>query len=157
MLQLFSTFEHSDYLELAINELEKMGIKKENIFAVPLTNRKVDRKIFDSIHNADGISLMSTGAALGTAFSVVGASVGFKLKWGPIYWGLIGAVGGFLIGFLIDLFIYKVIKKKQRLLRGKNSEIILIVECEDHQGDGVESILWHHLALGIARIRIMNV
>jgi hypothetical protein len=152
MLQLFTTFEHSDYLELAIGELERMGIKKENIFAVPLNNRKVERKIFDSLHNADGISLISTGAVLGTAFSVVGASVGFKLKWGPIYWGLIGVIGGFLLGFLIDLFIYKVLKKKQRLLRGKNSEVILIVDCEDHQGDAVESILWDHFALGIARV-----
>ncbi|MDQ0892133.1 hypothetical protein QFZ81_007221 [Paenibacillus sp. V4I9] len=153
MLQLFSTFEHSNYLELAINELEKTGIKKESIFAVPLTNRKVERRIFDSIHNSDGVSLMSTGAALGTAFSVVGASVGFKLQWGPIYWGLIGAVGGFLLGFLIDLFIYKVIKRHKRLIRGKNSEVILIVECGEEQADHVESILWHHLALGIARIQ----
>lgn len=153
MLQIFSTFEHSTYLELAINELEKGGVKKENIFAVPLTNRNVERRIFDSIHNSDGVSLMSTGAALGTAFSVVGASVGFTLRWGPIYWGLIGAAGGFLLGFFIDLIIYKVIKKRQRLLRGKNTEVILVVECEDNQGDGVESILWHHLALGIARIQ----
>jgi hypothetical protein len=153
MIQVYSTFEHSTYLELAINELEKAGVRKENIFAVPLINRKVERKMFDSIHNADGISLISTGAALGTAFSVVGTSVGFSLKWGPIYWGLIGAAGGFLLGFLFDLFIYKVIKKQKHLLRGKNSEVILIVECEDQQADLAENILWHHLALGIARIQ----
>ncbi|MGM0883513.1 MAG: hypothetical protein ACQEXQ_21075 [Bacillota bacterium] len=152
-MQIFSTFEHSTYLELAIMELEKGGVKKENIFAVPLTNRKMERRIFDSIHNSDGVSLMSTGAALGTAFSVIGASVGFKLKWGPIYWGIIGAAGGLLLGFLIDLFIYKVIKKQKRLLRGKKPDVILIVECEDKQADNVESILWHHLALGIARIQ----
>ncbi|MDF2720093.1 MAG: hypothetical protein K0R28_7018 [Paenibacillus sp.] len=134
-------------------ELEKAGVKKERIFAVPLTNRKVERRMFDSTHNSDGVSLISTGAALGTALSVIGASVGFSLKWGPIYWGLIGAGGGFLSGFLIDLFVYKVIKKRQRLLRGKNSQVILIVECEDQQADLAESILWHHLALGIARVQ----
>lgn len=133
-------------------ELEKAGVKKEHIFAVPLTNRMVERRIFDSMHNSDGVSLMSTGAALGTAFSVVGASMGFSLAWGPIYWGLVGAGGGFILGFLIDLFVYKVIKKRRRLLRGKNSEVILIVECEDQQADLAESILWHHLALGIARV-----
>ncbi|MDU0204703.1 hypothetical protein ACYEXS_25070 [Paenibacillus sp. MAH-36] len=152
-MQIFSTFEHSTYLELAINELEKSGVTKENIFAVPLTNQKVERRIFDSIHNSDGVSLISTGAALGTGFSVVGASLGFKLQWGPIYWGLIGAVGGFLLGFLIDLFIYKVIKRRKQLLRGKNGEVILIVECEDNQADRIENILWHHLALGIARVQ----
>ncbi|WP_270881630.1 hypothetical protein [Paenibacillus aestuarii] len=152
MIQIFSTFEHSTNLELAISSLEKNGINKENIFAVPLTNRKTQRRMFDNIHNADGISLISTGAMLGTAFAVIGASVGFKLAWGPIYWGLIGTGTGFILGFLIDLFYYKVIKKQQRLLRGKNSEIIIIVECEENKGDIVEEILWHHLALGTARI-----
>jgi hypothetical protein len=152
MLQIYSTFEHSVNLELAISTLEKNGIGKESIFAVPLTNRKTQRRLFDSIHHTDGISLISTGAALGTALAVIGASVGFRLQWGPIYWGLIGTAGGFLLGFLIDLFYYKVIKKQQRLLRGKNSEVILIVECENMQGDIVEDILWHHFALGTARI-----
>ncbi len=35
-------------------------------------------------------SLIDIGMVLGTAFSVIGASIGFKLLWGPIYWGLIG-------------------------------------------------------------------
>lgn len=153
MVQVFSAFEHSVNLELAISYLEKSGIGKESIFAVPLTNRKTERRLFDNIHNADGISLIDTGAALGTAFAVIGASVGFKLQWGPIYWGLIGAGGGFCLGFLINLFYYKVIKKQQRLLRGKHCEVIIIVECEEQQGDMIEEILWHHFALGVARIK----
>jgi hypothetical protein len=153
MLQIFSTFEHSTYLELAISSLELEGFSKESIFAVPLTNRKVKPKLFDTMHGADGVSLFSTGAAIGTALAVIGASVGFSLKWGPIYWGLIGSCVGFLLGFLIDLFIYKVIKKQKRLLSGKHSEVILIVECEDNQADIVENILWHHLTLGTARIQ----
>jgi len=153
MIQIFSTFEHSTFLELAIRKLEQDGVGKDHILAIPLTNRKVERRLFDSIHNSDGISLVNTGAALATALAVVGASFGFRLAWGPIYWGLIGAGGGFMLGFLFDFFVYKVIKKKQRLLRGKNSEVILIVECEDKQADMVENILWHHLAFGIARIR----
>jgi len=152
-IQIFSTFEHSNYLELAISSLETEGIRREQIFAIPLTNRKVERRLFDTIHNADGISLIGTGAALGTALSVIGASVGFRLQWGPIYWGLIGAAGGFMLGVLIDLFYYKVIKKQQRLLRGKNTEVILIVECEVLQSDRVESILWDHYSLGIARVQ----
>lgn len=152
MIQIFSTFEHSTHLELAISSLEKNGIGMDQIFAVPLTNRKTERRLFDNMHNSDGVSLISTGAALGTAFAVIGASVGFKLKWGPIYWGLIGAVSGFLLGFLINFIYYKAIKKHQRLLRGKNPEVILIIECEENQGDTVEEILWHHFALGTARI-----
>lgn len=153
MIQIFSAFEHSVHLELAISSLEKNGIGKDAMFAVPLTLRRNDRRLFDSLHRADGISLLSTGAALGTAFAVVGASVGFKLAWGPIYWGLIGTALGFLLGFLIDLFYYKVIKKNRRVLSGKNPDVIFIVECEEAKGDVVEEILWHHFALGTARIR----
>ncbi|RID89512.1 hypothetical protein D1953_00965 [Peribacillus asahii] len=149
-MQIFATFEHSTYLELAISELEEKGIK--NILAVPLNNRKEERKLFDTLHQSDGVSLISKGSILAFLFSTIGITKGFVLEWGPIIWGLIGAGSGFLIGFLIDLFIKKVIKRKQRLLRGKNSEVILIVECEEHQKEHVENILWKQLALGVAEL-----
>jgi hypothetical protein len=152
-MQLFSTFEHTVYIELAIATLEKKGIKKENIFIVPLDNRTEERKIFDSLKRSDGTSLIDVGAALATAFSVIGASVGFKLSWGPIYWGLIGAFVGFILGFAIRLFTEKVIKKRGRLLKGFHSELIVIVECEEPQGELVENILFTHHALGVAKVK----
>lgn len=151
MIQIFSTFEHSVNLELAISSLELNGVSKENIFAVPLTNPTKKRKLFDSMHNADGVSLISTGAALGTAFSVVGASVGFRLQWGPIYWGIIGAASGSILGLIINLLYYKVFQK-HHLFQGKKAQVILIVECDEALGDSVEDILWHHFTLGTARI-----
>ncbi|WP_313798972.1 hypothetical protein [Cytobacillus sp.] len=152
-MQLFSTFETTGYLEMAISTLEKNGIQKENIFAVPLDNRTEDRKVFDTLHRSDGTSLIDIGMALATAFSVIGASIGFKLAWGPIYWGLIGAFAGFVLGFAIRLFIELVIKKKKKGLKGKQAEIILIVDCEESQGDLVENILWNHFALGVAKVK----
>jgi hypothetical protein len=152
-LQIFSTFETTSYLEMAISTLEKKGIKKESIFAVPLDNRTEERKIFDSLHRSDGTSLIDVGMALATAFSVIGASIGFKLSWGPIYWGLIGAFIGFVLGFAIRLFTEMVLKKKKRLLRGKHSEIILIIDCDETQAEIIENILWNHFALGVAKIK----
>ena len=93
------------------------------------------------------------GAALATVFSVIGASIGFKLEWGPIYWGLIGAAGGFMAGLAIRLFTEIVMKKKKRLLKGNHSELIVIVECEDAQGEMVENILFRHFALGVAKVK----
>lgn len=148
IMQIFATFEHSTYLELAITDLEEQGIT--NILALPLNNRTEERKILDNLHQSDGTSLISKGMILAFLFSTVGASRGFILEWGPIIWGLIGAASGFILGFLLDLFIKKVIKKKQRTLRGKNSEVILVVECENYQKERVESILWNQLALGVA-------
>jgi hypothetical protein len=152
-LQLFSTFETTSYLEMAISTLEKMGIKKESIFAVPLDNRKEERKVFDSLHRSDGTSLIDIGAALATAFSVIGASIGFELSWGPIYWGLIGAFIGFVLGLAIRLFTEVVLKKKKRLLKGKHSEIILIIDCDESQSEFIENVLWNHFALGVAKVK----
>lgn len=152
-MQLFSTFEHAIFIEMAITTLEKKGIKKENIFVLPLDNQTGERKVFDNIHRSDGTSLIDIGAALATAFSVIGASIGFKLTLGPIYWGLIGAAVGFLIGFGIRLFTEIVIKKRKRLLKGIHSEVIVIVDCEESEGEMVENILFSHYALGVAKVK----
>lgn len=149
-MQIFATFEHSLYIELAIAALESKGVK--NIFAVPLDNRTEDRKLFDTLHRSDGISLSSKGFALAVFISVITTSKGFVWEWGPIYWGIIGAGGGFLLGVIIDLFINKVIRKKQRLIRGKFSEVILIVECKKEETDMVEKILWGNFAFGVAKV-----
>lgn len=138
---------------MAISTLEKKGIQKENIFAVSLDNRAEDRKIFDTLHRSDGTSLIDIGMGLATALSVIGASIGFKLVWGPIYWGLIGAFVGFVIGFAIRLFIELVVKKNKRVLKGKHSEIILIIDCEETQAELIEDVLWSHFAIGVAKIK----
>ena len=152
-LQIFSTFETTSYLEMAISTLEKKGIKKDRIFAVPLDNRQEERKLFDTLHRSDGTSLIDLGMVLATAFSVIAASIGFKLTWGPIYWGLIGAAIGFVVGFAIKLFAELVLKKNRRLLKGKHSEIILIIDCEETQAEYVENVLWNHFAIGVAKVK----
>lgn len=151
-LQIISTFEHSTYLELAITAIEQLGVQKSDILAVPLVNRAQERRLFDSLHRADGISLFDKGAAIGTAFAVIGASIGFQLEWGPIYWGLIGGAVGFVIGFLIDYFINKVIHRRKRVLKGKHSEVVLVINCSNELAEKVEQLLWEHLALGVAKL-----
>lgn len=153
MMQIYAALENNIYIEMAIATLEKNGIPKANIFAVPLDNRSEDRKLFDSLHTSDGTSLIDIGMALATAFSVIGTSIGFELAWGPIYWGLIAAFIGFILGITIRLFTEKIFKKRKRLLKGKHPEVILIIECEIIMAELVENILWEHLALGVAKIK----
>jgi len=146
-----STFEHSLYVELALSALEMRNIPKENILAVPLNNRTEERKLFDSIHYSDGISLFDLALAFATAFAVVGASVGFILVWGPIIWGVIYAIIGFILGFLIDLLKVKN-KNTKREKKGKTSELIIIVHCLNDQVQMVEEVLWDNLAIGVAKL-----
>jgi hypothetical protein len=143
-------FEQSSFLEMSLAELEQTGIPREKILAVPMDQRKEKRRVFDTIHYADGISLFDGAAALGTACMVVGAIYGFVLKWGPILWGLIGLLSGALIGFLLDIWIGKRSVFKHRIQRVP--EVVIIVHCDNlRQMESVEATLWDHFALGVAK------
>jgi len=146
---VIATFENSTFIELAISLLEQKGIPKEQIFAIPLDKRTEPRKLFDTIHRADGFSMFDAAAILGTCLMLLGAIYGYVLKWGPIIWGIIGAVTGLLAGFLIKLWM---MKKRRRGNKQITSEIVLMIRCEDYQWETVEKILWEHTALGMARV-----
>ena len=57
---------------------------------------------------------------------------------GPIFGGLIGGATGFMIGFMIDYIFYKVIHKRKRVLKGKGSEVIVVINCLDVLVEKVE-------------------
>lgn len=151
-MQLFSTFNTNIYVEMVISKLESAGIHKESIYAVPLDNWKGGYQFLDSIHRSDGTSMIDIGIALATAFSVVGTSIGFKLAWGPIFWGLITAALGFVLGVLIRIYT-EVILRRRTFLHGKGAPIILIIDCAETQADLVENILWKHFATGVAKVK----
>jgi hypothetical protein len=145
-----ATFENSPFIELVISSLEENGIAKEKIFAVPLDKRTEPRQLFDTIHYADGFSMFDLAAILGTCFMLLGSIYGYVLKWGPIIWGIIGAVSGLLIGFLIKLLL---IKRDKNGTKRITAEIVIMIRCDDYHLEKVEKILWEHLALGISRIQ----
>lgn len=154
-MHIISTFEHSTLLELAITQLIQKGISNDKILAVPLDKRAEERKIFDTIHYSDGVSLFDTAAIIGTLCMALGTIFGFQLKWGPIIVGLAGLFVGALIGFALDFFI-------GRKRRGKNrtgdisGEVVVIVNCSESQANMVVDILWEHTALGLARLERKN-
>ncbi|MEW9701107.1 hypothetical protein [Paenibacillus sp. SI8] len=147
-MHVVSSFEHSIYLELAITALEEAGIPKARIYAVPLRRRSQQVKMFDTIHRSDGVSLFDAGVVLGTALTVVGSSYGFILKEGPIFWGVIGAIVGFIIGALADVLHKK--KKSKPGAASSNTEVVVLVSCSQEDVKQVESIFWSHHAFGVA-------
>jgi hypothetical protein len=147
---VIATFENSLFIEMAISALEQKGIPKEKIFAAPLDKRKEARQLFDTIHRADGISLFDAGAILGTCFMLLGAIYGYVLDWGPIIWGIIGALSGLAIGILIKLWL---VKKNNIGTKKISSEIVLMIRCEEYQWDSIEQMLWDNLALGITHVK----
>lgn len=150
MALIIATFENSLFIELAITSLEQLDIPKGNIFAAPLDKRTEPRRLFDTIHSADGFSMMDTAAILGTVFMLLGAIYGYILAWGPIIWGIIGALFGISAGFLLKLWY---VKRNRTGAKKITAEIVLMVRCEDEVGRTVQQMLWEHEALGMTRLK----
>ncbi|URZ14528.1 hypothetical protein [Clostridium felsineum] len=153
-MYVISTFEHSIYLELAITEIQKKGVKKENIMAIPLDKREEQINLFDSIHSSDGLSLFDLPAILAVIGGIFGGVYGFVLKWGPLIWGLIGILICFAIGFIIKLMIVKKYSGRQNNKRAE--EVVVIIECIENQLETVRNILWNNNALGVRKLDINN-
>lgn len=80
-------------------------------------------------------------------------SMGFILVWGPIIWGIIFDVIGFLLGYFITRLIQSkyfkhIIRKKERL-----PELAVIIECQEDRSHEVQRILWEYRALSVGRIK----
>lgn len=154
-----ATFEYSDFLELAISELEQNGILRERIVAIPLDKRVEKRKILDTIHRADGVSQIDGAFVLGAAFMELGVVYGYFWKLGPVLWGLIGLAGGALLGFLLDYYVGQIpgtLKHAKNLKKkaagNKAAEVVLIIHCEENQSQMVEEVLWDNLSLGVGKM-----
>ena len=149
-MYIVSTFDHSNYLELAITAIQMKGIAKENILGVPMDKRGEDRKLIDSIHSSDGLSLLDLPLLLGALFCLFGSIYGFILTWGPILWGIIGLLLGFSLGLIIKLIVTKKYDNRQK--NTKATEVVLIIDCKENQLETVKDLLWEHHALGVRQL-----
>ena len=146
---VIGTFEHSIELELFLATLEKQdGLSRNQILVVPMDIDPKSPTQFISKSRDLYSKAFEVGMAGATASSVVGTSVGFILKWGPIFWGLIAALIGFSIGF----GIYVLAKKgTYRNLPNKLPEITIIVQCEEEKSIIVMENMWKHRVLTVGR------
>lgn len=122
--QIIATFEHSPFVEMVIHDIEKLGVPKENIIALPLENLDSQTHIIDSIHRIDGGSYLDGAMMGGTILGILGVIYGFVLNCGPVIWGLLGLVVGFFLGLMVELLINK---KKVKLFSSPKSEVIIQV------------------------------
>ncbi|MDT8902057.1 hypothetical protein [Anaeroselena agilis] len=144
-----ASFEHSLELELAISELEQMGIAPASICAVPMNAPQGNVRMFDTIHRADGLSMFDLPTVLGTILMLFGTMWGFMWTWGPIVWSLIGLFAGGALGFAAKYLLYRVYARKPP--PGKLTEVVLIVGCRRAEAETVERVLAGHCALSIGR------
>ncbi|MCR8630245.1 hypothetical protein [Paenibacillus radicis (ex Xue et al. 2023)] len=149
-MYIVASFEHSVSIEIALTELEQLGIQKADILALPLNVRTEKTKLFDNAHYSDGVSFVDLATILGSIFMLLGGIYGFVLKHGPVLWALIGLVIGGVLGFIIKLIV---IKKKPTLDifgRTRATEVFMMVKCSQEHDRRVKDIFWRNKALGIA-------
>lgn len=152
-MYIIATFEQSIFLELALSALTQRGLTNEHILAVPLDKRTEPRKLFDTIHSADGFSMIDAAAILGTCLMLLGAVYGYELAWGPIWWGLIGALTGITIGFIFKMLI---LRKTKNGAKSITSEVVLLIRCEERDREAIEALLWSNTALGVSTIKHLS-
>ncbi|MGG1557611.1 hypothetical protein [Geobacillus thermoleovorans] len=80
---------------------------------------------------------------------LLGAIYGYVLAWGPIIWGIIGAVSGIGIGILLKWWVNR--KSTHRQSR-TGADIVLLIRCDEQKWPAVEQLLRGHHALGLAGV-----
>ncbi|WP_248925917.1 hypothetical protein [Paenibacillus hamazuiensis] len=145
-VHIISTFQHTAYLELALSDLEQEGISKDNIFVATLDKNSPDSPDVLRSHK-ESASRFELAFILATVFMLLGSIYGFIWIWGPIIWALIGLVFGGALGVTITLLF----KKNKWFVRDTPIDVVVIVECEKHQLEVAERIIWKHKSLGVAK------
>lgn len=147
---VIGTFEHSIELEQALAILEHSGISRDHILVAfmdsePASPFYLMRKQHDIRSKG-----FEAGISFATGSAVIGASVGFILTWGPIIWGLIAALIGFIVGF----GLYFIIKKGDSRSRfpKKLPEVTIMIQCTGEQSNDIKEIMWNYRALTVGQV-----
>jgi len=153
-MYVISTFEHSNYLELAITAIQMKGIAKDNILGVPMDKKGEEKKLFDTLYSSDALSMLDLPIILAALFCLFGGIYGFLLTWGPILWGVISSLVGFSLGLIIKLITTKKYDNRQK--NQKSTEVVLIIQCIATQAEMVKDLLWEHHALGVRKLSLAD-
>lgn len=148
-MHVISSFPHSPELELAIAALIQEGVARENIAAVPMDPPTAKGAILNALTRKAESRSVDLAAILGTAASVVGASIGFRLHWGPIVWGLIGLAAGAAAGAVIARLLGS---SSTSRMHPKGGDAVLIVQCVENESERVKDILCKFSAISVGTL-----
>lgn len=148
-LLIVASFEHSIAIEIALTELERIGIQKSNLLTLPLRIRNEKKKLFDNSHYSDGVSFVDLATILGSILMLVGGIYGFVLKQGPVLWALYGLVAGGILGFFIKFMAIRKLPALDLFGRVRATEVVMMVRCHADDQERVMTTLWNNKALGV--------
>lgn len=148
-MYIIASFDYSNHLELALSDIERIGVPKYKILAVPLDKRVEKARIFDTIHQSDGVSILDVPTVTGTIFMLLGVIYGYKLPLGPIVWGIIGLAAGIFVGLLLKWINRKKQKHSHTSKKKEQTEVFLMINCKKELIERIKDIPWEHNAYGV--------
>ncbi|UJF32906.1 DUF5683 domain-containing protein [Paenibacillus hexagrammi] len=148
-LWIVGTFEHSTELEQALSLLEHKGIERSRIVPILMNSSKENGSVTSGPPSDRTMKAVELGMALATACGVIGISRGFILEWGPIIWGIISAVCGFLVGFSLFLLFTPRSGHSLGKLPKRMPEVTLMIQCRQEEASSIQDILWLHKAISV--------
>lgn len=121
---IFGLFKQAIELEQALADLEENPALREHILVVFMDQDDHKNKSQTPVPH-----VFEVGMAFATGAAVIGASIGFILTLGPILWGLISTLLGFILGTAVYTMIQKI--KKQTAIPKNRHEAIIIIKCQE--------------------------
>ncbi|CAG7641868.1 hypothetical protein PAECIP111802_02788 [Paenibacillus allorhizosphaerae] len=149
---IIGTFEHSIEVEEALSVLEKSGVPRKSIMTVVMDKSSRLSDVTATRYPHKKTLAFEIGMATATAFSVIGISFGFVLKWGPILWGIISALLGFTLGTGITRWIQRHYLRNENPGKGPLPELVVIIRCTEASFHELRLVLLQYRVLSIGRI-----
>lgn len=154
---VIGSFIQTTELELALSVLEHNGISSERIAVVPMSGQGIIDVSVSAKSGTLNEKAFELSLAFATALGVVGTSLGYSLKLGPLMWGVIFAFGGVFVTFIIAKMVM-LYKQKSKFLGKKNKhprtlpEITILVQCEKDRAEWVGQTMLKYNAIAIGEM-----
>ncbi|WP_139693036.1 hypothetical protein [Sporolactobacillus terrae] len=141
MATVIGIFRSGLQVELSLQALKREGLTRESIHCLFLDPPRSLQSQHDS--KPDGRTKKADlGFIFATIFGVVGASIGFRIILGPIFWGILSSLIGFLLGLLINFCYTKTFKEQTAF-------VIIAVNCPSRLQQTIEQVFTVNHALGL--------
>ncbi|GEB76033.1 hypothetical protein [Sporolactobacillus inulinus] len=142
MATVIGIFRSGLYVELSLQALQREGLTRESIHCFFLDPPKSIR--IQHSPKPDGrTNQVDLGFIFATIFGVTGASIGFRIILGPIFWGIVSSLIGFLFGLLINFCYTRTFKEQTTAF------VIIAVNCPSRLQQTIEQVFTVNHALGL--------
>lgn len=152
-MYIFAGFQSDTFIEMALHELEEIGIESQKIVIVEMSNQEKTIHFLDSKEYADGESILDTMAAWAVTGSLFGIIWGSNITIGPVATGLLGCMIGGAIGYFFKHTIRKKNKRKKQI---NYIDFLTVVRCNSTEQLKIATSIfkrYHAVSLGFYNTR----